>query len=173
MSPDYREAHSKYYYANRDKWAEYRRRKMAKYPLYTVWHGMLVRTGIRPGAKPHEVKDYIERGIRVCEDWKVYANFEAWCFANCWKPELQLDRIDNDGNYEPSNCRFVTRSQNQQNKRCTVFVVYNGTRMSLATAYKMANCHLGYRLVLRRVLRDKWPIEKALTVPVGSENERN
>ena len=137
---------------------------MAKYPLYTVWHSMLVRTGARPGAKEHEVRDYIQRGIRVCDEWKTYANFEMWAMSNGWKRELRIDRIDNDGNYEPGNCRFVTASQNQRNRRCTVFVVYKGSRMPLIDAYEEAKCHLSYKLVQNRVSRLKWSVERAMKV---------
>ncbi|MBO7686944.1 MAG: hypothetical protein J6V72_11205 [Kiritimatiellae bacterium] len=158
--------------AHPDKVTECNRNFRVKHPLYMRWSSMLRRTGVRKGASANEIKDYIGRGITVCEEWRTYANFEAWCFANGWKPELQLDRIDNDGNYEPSNCRFVTRSQNARNKRNTIFVVYNGIRMALADVYEETKCQIPIMTVKTRINRLKWPIEKALTVPVGS-NERN
>ncbi len=160
-----KESRRRYYLANRDKWKAYRSRKIAKYPLYTIWHGMLVRTGVRPGANTHDVKLYINRGIRLYESWKEYANFECWALANGWSNGLELDRIDNDGNYEPSNCRFVSPSRNQRNKRNTVFVVCNGTRMALADAYEASKCRFDYRLVLQRVSRDKWPFDRAVSQP--------
>jgi len=161
-----------YYRDHADMWHEYNRRKMSKHPLYTVWHGILVRCGIRPGAKSHDVKNYIERGITVCEKWKRYANFEAWAIANGWRRGLQLDRVNVDGNYEPKNCRFVTASMNQRNKRNTVFVVYNGERMPLADAYDASGCKIDYRVVLHRVSYHKWPVDTALTRPATMRPRR-
>lgn len=164
-----KESNHNWYINHREKGREYYRRKMEKYPLYGTWSSMLRRTGTRPGAGALEVKNYIDRRIKVCEAWKVYANFEAWAFANGWKRGLQIDRIDNDGNYEPNNCRFVSAAKNQRNRRCTVFVVFNGERMSLADAYEAAHCRLGYELVRNRVCRNKWPLERALTEPAKEE----
>lgn len=154
-----------YYAKNRDKWREYTRRKKEKYPLYTVWHGMLVRTGVRPGAKPHEIKDYIARGITVCDEWKDYATFEAWAIANGWRSELRIDRIDNDKGYSPDNCRFVTPSRNQRNRRNTAMVVWNGLRQPLIDVYEAVGCQLDYRLVLDRVAYRGWSLERAMTTP--------
>ena len=156
----------KWYLANRDRMAKLHQQYMTKHPLHNTWKNMLCRTGIKPGASAKDIKNYFQRGITVCTEWQTYINFESWAFAHGWKPGLELDRIDVNGNYEPNNCRLVPHSRNQINKRCTVFVVYNGTRMSLADAYKAAGCRLSLRLVRDRI-RQKWPIEKALTVPVG------
>lgn len=158
---------NRYYREHTDQWQEYRRRKMSRYPLYAVWHGILVRCGVRPGAKSQDVRNYIERGIAVCEEWKQYANFESWALANGWRHGLQIDRVDVNGNYEPANCRFVTASENQRNKRNTVFVVYNGVRMPLADAYDASNCKLEYRVVVHRVSYHKWPVDVALTRPAA------
>ena len=62
-------------------------------------------------------KDYGARGIKVCEDWHDIRVFAKWCKENGYKPELQLDRIDNNGDYCPENCRFVSPRENSQNKR--------------------------------------------------------
>jgi len=72
------------------------------------------------------------RGITVCERWAVYENFLADMGE---RPSLRhsIDRIDNDGNYEPGNCRWATQEQQKNNRRNTVFVVDNGERKPLAT----------------------------------------
>lgn len=58
-------------------------------------------------------KSYGARGIRVCEEWLKDKNaFYNWALENGWTQGLTIDRIDTDGNYEPSNCRWVTRSEN-------------------------------------------------------------
>jgi len=63
---------------------------------------------------------YGGRGIRVCEEWSRYEVFKEWALTNEWRAELQIDRIDSDGNYEPSNCRWVTPLENQWNRRSSV-----------------------------------------------------
>lgn len=65
-------------------------------------------------------KHYGARGIRMCDEWLYsFKNFYDWCISNGYRKDLEIDRIDNDGNYQPSNCRFVTRSENVNNRRCS------------------------------------------------------
>lgn len=60
--------------------------------------------------------NYGARGIRVCREWQESCKvFIQWAIENGWRPGLQIDRKDNDGDYEPGNCRWVTPSQNRQN----------------------------------------------------------
>ena len=61
---------------------------------------------------------YGGRGISVCQEWRDSpARFIAWAITNGYRTGLEIDRINNDGNYEPDNCRWVTHSVNQLNKR--------------------------------------------------------
>jgi len=84
------------------------------HPVYNSWIGMRQRC--------HYIKDkyyynYGGRGIKVCTRWlKSFENFRDDMFPT-WQQGLQLDRIDVNGNYEPSNCRWVTSSQNNKNTR--------------------------------------------------------
>lgn len=69
---------------------------------------------------PHsqQYKNYGARGIRVCEEWLYsFKAFYHWCIENGYDKELEIDRRNNDGNYEPSNCRFVTHQVNMNNTR--------------------------------------------------------
>ena len=60
---------------------------------------------------------YIEKNIQVCDEWKNnYALFKKWAEANNADPSLELDRINNHGNYEPNNCRWITHQQNCANR---------------------------------------------------------
>lgn len=91
--------------------------------LYSVWRTMLHRCN---DPKRVKYRDYGGRGIAVCEEWKDANVFMDWAFENGYKTGLQLDRIDNNGNYHPENCRFVTPKENSRNRRNTKRLTING-----------------------------------------------
>lgn len=80
--------------------------------LYQTWYDMRKRcvAGCR------EARNYFDRGISVCKEWTDWPTFARWARANGYTDELTIDRIDNDGNYEPTNCRWVTKSENIRNR---------------------------------------------------------
>jgi len=86
---------------------------LSKNPVYNTWHSMLNRCN-NPNRR--EFSRYGGRGITVCQEWKDPEVFIKWALDAGWKQGLQIDRIDNDGNYCPENCRFVTNLQNSLNK---------------------------------------------------------
>jgi len=86
----------------------------SKSHLYNVWRHMIYRCE-KPSLANY--KYYGERGIRVCDEWHYFDTFQAWAAANGYKRGLSIDRIDNDGNYEPSNCRWVDSKTQGRNKR--------------------------------------------------------
>lgn len=90
------------------------RHGLSKHPLYGVWSGVWTRC---TNPKRRDFCRYGGRGIKVCEAWRDFAEFAQWCQANGWQPGLTLDRIDNDGDYTPYNCRFVTNQINSQHSR--------------------------------------------------------
>ena len=83
--------------------------------LYSIWRGMKKRTtNIHNQAYPR----YGGRGITICDEWKNdFMSFYNWAILNGYSEELSIDRIDNDGNYEPSNCRWATRTIQSRNQR--------------------------------------------------------
>ena len=81
--------------------------------LYGVWAGMIQRC---ENPKQEHYKNYGGRGIRVCDEWHDFRNFWA-DMHDGYAEGLQIDRIDTDGNYEPGNCRWATRSVNMRNTR--------------------------------------------------------
>ena len=88
---------------------------LTNHPIFNLWHSMKDRCY---GDDPQHKKYYKDRGIIVCDDWRDdFKAFYDWAITNGWEKGLQIDRIDNDGNYEPNNCRFVTPRQNALNKR--------------------------------------------------------
>jgi hypothetical protein len=125
---------------------------------YSLWEAMLSRT--RYGRS-----DYAGRGIAVCDSWLKFENF----YADMGEaPEgLSLDRIDNNGNYELPNCRWATRSQQNNNKRNNVIIEWNGKRQTRAQWER----ELGMRpTTLRTRLRNGWPMERAMQ-PLGNTPE--
>lgn len=84
---------------------------------------------------------YGGRGIKVCEEWlgeNGFVNFANWAIANGYKEGLQIDRIDNENNYSPDNCRWVSRIVQANNKRNNVYVKING---EIDTVGNMARKH--------------------------------
>ena len=87
--------------------------------LYGVWNTMKHRCEDKKRTK---YKDYGARGIKVCADWQDPNAFIDWALANGYERGLQLDRINNDGNYCPENCRWITPKENSRNRRNTVLL---------------------------------------------------
>jgi hypothetical protein len=78
-------------------------------------------------ASSKSYKDYGGRGITVCDEWKgVPLAFLSWLEESGYKKGLQIDRIDNEGQYKPSNCRIVAQKDNCRNRRNTVTVEWEG-----------------------------------------------
>ena len=92
--------------------------------LYSVWRGMKKRCLV-PTARGY--KNYGGRGIRICDEWKDdYLAFKNWALNNGYKNGLTIDRINNNGNYEPSNCRFTDYKQQANNRRSNRLLSVNG-----------------------------------------------
>ncbi len=86
-----------------------------RHPLYHVWNAMKQRC---TNSNHPSYPDYGGRGIAICEDWLDHpATFIEWSLANGWRRGLTIDRRNNDGNYDPNNCRFVVRVVQNRNNR--------------------------------------------------------
>lgn len=88
----------------------------SKEPLYRVWNAMKQRCNT---STSQSYVDYGGRGISYCMAWEEYIPFRDWALSHGYKKKLLLDRIDNDGNYEPSNCRWVLSVISAENRRTT------------------------------------------------------
>lgn len=103
---------------------------LRKHPIYSVWANVKQRCF---NEKFIKYSDYGGRGIGIDENWKNdFKSFYNWCLQNGYKKGLEIDRIDNNGNYEPSNCRFSSRSENMNNTRHNTIIEYKGEIKTLA-----------------------------------------
>lgn len=114
--------------------------------------------------KVYNYHRYGGRGITVCDEWKD--NFQAfydWAIANGYADDLTIDRIDNDGNYEPNNCRWATMKEQANNKSNNVRITYKGKTQDI----KQWSEELGiaYTTLFIRI-HNGWPVEKAFFEPV-------
>ncbi len=126
--------------------------------LYRIWQGMHGRCYI---ISHPAYKYYGERGISICDDWKNdFQSFYDWALSNGYSDSLTIDRINVNGNYEPLNCRWVTRKRQMNNTRNNHFINYNGEIHTIAewsTITGISATKISWRLA------HKWKIEKALT----------
>jgi len=102
--------------------------------IYGIWAGMVRRccNDIQSEVHKSEYIRYYSRGISVCDEWKDDCiSFYNWAISNGYDDGLEIDRIDNDGDYEPSNCKWSTRMDNAKNKRNTIFLEKDGVRAAL------------------------------------------
>lgn len=115
-------------------------------------------------------KNYGERGIKICKEWEN--NFKAfydWAIANGYKEDLTIDRINNNGNYEPNNCRWVTQKIQCRNYRRNHLITYNNETKCLIEWSELYN--IEYKLLHKRLYKG-WDIEKALLTPVRHFNKK-
>lgn len=85
-------------------------------PLYKVWLAMKTRCSTT-GQKYS--KHYFDKGIRVCPEWREWEQFRNWAWSSGYQKGLSIDRIDNNGNYCPENCRWVSLGDNNRNRPST------------------------------------------------------
>ena len=105
----------------------------------------------RDGGSYWKQRGYAGSGISVCPEWDDYSVFAAWALANGYTDALSIDRQDDDGDYEPGNCRWVTNKVQTRNTRRTVWVEHGGARVSLAEA--VVELGLEYHAVYNRHVR--------------------
>ena len=139
--------------------------------LYYIWQGMKSRCYNKNNSK---YKDYGERGIKVCDEWlHDYSSFETWAINNGYNDQVEfgectIDRIDNNGNYCPENCRWVNLSTQAKNTRHCLDICYNGEIHPLSVWAELLN--INYGTLQSRLFRYGWSIEDAFNTPVDKTN---
>ncbi len=125
--------------------------------LYRIWSEMKRRC--ENSDRPN-YRNYGRRGIKVCQEWKnSFETFREWALNNGYSDELSIDRIDNDGNYEPSNCHWVTDKE-QANKRSSKLIAYKSKKHALAQWCEIFG--LDYSVVYMRLYRNHLSFEEAI-----------
>lgn len=97
--------------------------------LHNIWMRMLQRCEDKNCCNYHR---YGGRGILVCEEWHEFVPFMEWAFAVGYNDSLSIDRMDVNGNYEPSNCRWSTEYEKQNNRRNNIRITIDRQTRSLA-----------------------------------------
>lgn len=136
--------------------------------LYNVWRGIKKRC-YNPNY--YAYPQYGGRGIMLSEDWVNFENFYIWALANGYEVGLTLDRIDNNGDYSPNNCRWTTWKVQGNNRRTNKTITFNGKTQTLSMWADEIG--VSQEMLWNRLRIYKWPIEVALTAPKGSINKNN
>ena len=132
---------------------------MENTPTYITWKNMKSRCQYE---KDKDYPRYGGRGIKICEEWKNFSNFLRDMGI---KPEkAQIDRIDNNGNYELSNCRWVSNQENSNNRSSNVYIEYSGKTQTIAQWARELN--IGPKTLRHRLFVAHWPIDLALNKEV-------
>jgi hypothetical protein len=141
---------------------------LTNHPLHTTWGNMINRCY---NSKTDSFYLYGARGIGVCRKWRnSYKEFYDWSVANGWQKGLEIDRYPNKkGNYQPSNCRWVTQKVNQNNKTTNRRFLYDGKKMTISEISD--TCGIRYKTLYNRIVIKKMPIKMAISTRVMSSSE--
>jgi hypothetical protein len=139
--------------------------------LWVVWCGIKQRCF---DVNHRSYKHYGERGITLCDEWLDFQNFYDWAIANGYdenapKGDCTIDRINVNGNYEPSNCRWANTKVQAYNKTNTKYYDYKGDNYTLSELSLI--CGIKSRTIYNRLLFG-WSVEKAVETPVKQSNKK-
>ena len=135
--------------------------------LYSIWINIKTRCY---NSNTTNYKRYGGRGITMCDEWKDnFQTFYDWAMSHGYSDDLTIDRIDNNGNYEPSNCRWVDMKKQTRNNSRNHIVKLNGIERPLIEWTEIYK--INYKTVRDRLKRG-WNYEKALTEPVETKFRR-
>lgn len=123
--------------------------------LYRIWCSMKKRCYY---SKYEHYDRYGRRGIRICDEWKNdFLKFKEWALTHGYSENLEIDRINNDGNYEPNNCRWQNRENQVRNRSNTIYLKHNNEEKTLKQWCEIYN--INYKLAHTRYKKG-WNFEK-------------
>ena len=130
--------------------------------IYSVWESMKQRC-LNKNDKSYS--NYGDRGIKICKEWLEFEPFYEWAIENGYREGLMIDRVDNDGNYEPDNCQWVKRKTQNNNRRNNRNITFEGKTKTMAQWSRDLEINYG---TLKYRLNNDWSVKKALTTPVNN-----
>ena len=133
---------------------------------YRCWANMKTRA---TNPKSTRADRYYHRGIKICERWMTFENFLA-DMGDCRSNKHTIERVNNDGNYEPSNCVWATNAQQQRNKMSNHLITFNGETMCITSMAEKYG--LNPVAVYARIKQLGWDVERAMTTPIKPSPRR-
>lgn len=127
--------------------------------IHQAWTHMRARCN---NADDKNYKNYGGRGITVCVEWDSFESFYDWSMANGFRNDLSIDRIDNNGIYEPNNCRWTTNKVQQNNTRFNRLISINGTTKTFTQWTELIGIN---KATLEYRIKNKWSDEQLLSKP--------
>lgn len=135
--------------------------------LYGCWEGMKSRCYCTTAGN---YRNYGGRGITICDEWRdSFESFRDWALANGYADNLYIDRISSDGNYEPSNCRWVTMREQQNNKRNNKLIEFKGVVLTQSEWCDVLEIPFH---VMHNRFRRGWSVERAFTTDVRKYDKK-
>lgn len=139
---------------------------LSKTRIYNIWQGIKARC-FNKNLKGY--KNYGGRGVIICNEWLAnFMNFYNWSINNGYQDNLTIDRIDNNGNYEPNNCRWVDMKTQQKNRTNNNLITYNGKTLCLIEWERITGIKSN---TIRERIKRGWTIKQALETPKRSNKD--
>ncbi len=136
---------------------------LSKSKLYAIYNCIINRCY---NNKNKDFNNYGNRGITVCDEWRYdFKKFYDWAMTNGYEKGLTIDRINNNGNYEPNNCRWITMKQQSFNRRTNRLVTIEGETKCLKEWLKDKRCSIKYCTLQARLYTYHWDIKRAILTP--------
>jgi hypothetical protein len=136
--------------------------------IYNIWKNMLYRGN--PNCKIINLhKYYTDKNIIVCNEWKDFINFYNWSMENGYENNLTIDRINNNSNYEPDNCRWTTVKEQNRNKGSNHLININGETKTISQLAEEVGIHqqtMRYRI-------NNWDIKDIMKPGRKQEEQSN
>lgn len=133
--------------------------------LYRIWKSMRQRC-----RDPHCNRYYIYggKGVKVCQEWDDFACFRQWALENGYSDNLTIDRINVDGDYEPSNCRWVSNIVQQNNRSTNRRLSFMGEEHTLSEWSRLTGIRA--HTIRARIEQQHWSVARALTETVNHKS---
>ena len=135
---------------------------MSNTRLYNIWRVMLKRCNYENATN---YEHYGAKGIRVCKEWYDFETFRKWAMSHNYSDKLTIDRVDNNGDYSPENCRWVDMKTQLRNTTRNKLITFRGETHCMKDWSDILG--INYRTLQQRINTYGWSIEKAITTPIS------